>query len=292
MIIDIHSHPYDESVRRLPVRTREDVPTHVTGPADKLWEGWIETMLSLGIQHAVILGCFGNNDWTARVVARHAPYLIGFAHVFPLEGEAACDELTRAVEELGLQGLKLYGWHDGCAFGSAETRAVVKRSHSLDIPVVFDCLHGPYNTPLGDEWRIKQWGDPTYYHDLTRQVRNPRPMLTPAYLDGIEDAKLVFAHLGGGLARTEPQCILEYPNVYLDTAAWVNEGFSGSKEEANWLREIEQTVQAVGAERVLFGSDDRQAEALQGMSRLRLNDTDRAAIMAGNAARLLAMDQH
>jgi len=290
MIIDMHSHPYDESVHRLPVRTREDVLTHVTGPADELWEGWVETMLSLGVQHAIVLGCFGNNDWTARVVARHAPHLIGFAHVFPLEGEAACDELTRAVEELGLQGLKLYGWHDGCAFGSPETQAVVRRACALGIPVVFDCLSGPYDTPLGDEWRISRWGDPTYYRGLTRQVRNPRPMLTPEYLEGMEEARLVLAHLGGGLALTEPECIPAYPNVYLDTAAWVNEGFAGSQEEGDWLREIERTARAVGVERVLFGSDDRQGEALTAMGRLELNDTDRAAVMGGNAARLLGME--
>jgi predicted TIM-barrel fold metal-dependent hydrolase len=166
MIIDMHTHAYDESVRRLPLRIREEVSTRATGPPDALWEGWVETMLSLGIQQAVVFGCFGNNDWTARMVARHAPHLIGFAHVFPLEGKAACDELTRAVEELGLRGLKLYGWHDGCAFGSEETRAVVRRSHALGIPVVFDCLPGPYDAPLEDEWRIKQWGDPAFYRGL------------------------------------------------------------------------------------------------------------------------------
>lgn len=291
MIIDMHAHPYDESVTQLPLRTRADVPTHTTGLGDDLWEGWVMTMLSLGIQHAVVFGSFGNNDWTARVVARYAPHLTGFAHVFPLEGKAACDELTRAVEELGLRGLKLYGWHDGCAFGSPETRAVVRRAHSLGIPVVFDCLPGPYSTPLGDEWRIRQWGDATYYDGLTRQVRNPRPILTPEYLDGMEDAKLVLAHLGGGLACTKPQCVLEYPDVYLDTAAWVNEGFSGSRDEEGWLREIERTARAVGVDRVLFGSDDRQGEALTAMGRLRLDDTGRAAMMGGNAARLLAMEE-
>ncbi len=112
MIIDLHTHPYEESVQKLPLRTRADRPTHVIGPEEDLWEGWVETMLSLGIHRSVVFGSFGNNDWTARIVARYSPHLIGFAHVFPLEGAAACDELTRAVEELGLRGLKLYGWHD------------------------------------------------------------------------------------------------------------------------------------------------------------------------------------
>jgi predicted TIM-barrel fold metal-dependent hydrolase len=290
MIIDIHAHPYEESVVELPVRTRGDVPTRVTGPEDDLWEGWLETMLRLGVTRTVLFGCFGNNDWTARIVARHTPHLIGFAHVFPLEGESACDELTRAVEELGLQGVKLYGWHDGCAFGSPETQAVVSRAHALGVPVVFDCVDGPYDRPLGDEWRIKQWGDQEYFRGLTHQVRNPRPMLTAEYLGGMEEATLVLAHLGGGLGLREPERILTYPNVYVDTAQWVNEDFAGSEEEEDWLREIEQTVQAVGAARVLFGSDDRQEDALPAMGRLRINDNDRAAVMGGNAARLLGME--
>ncbi len=288
MIIDMHTHPYDESVRRLPLRVRSELAARSTGPGEDLWEGWIEEMRRLGVHRSVVFGPFGNNDWTARVVARHAPHLIGFAHVLPLEGDAACDELSRAVEVLGLRGLKLFGWHDGCAFGSPETRAVVKRAHSLGIPVVFDCLHGPYEGPLTDDWRVKHYGDPEAYRGLTRQVQNPRPMLTPEYLNGMEEAKLVLAHLGGGVALDEPGRVLAYPNILLDTAAWVNEGFAGTQEEEAWLCEIEQTVQAVGAKRVVFGSDDRQAEALEGMARLRLSEGERAAVMGGNAARLLA----
>jgi hypothetical protein len=291
MIVDMHSHPYDESVTQLPLRTRAELPTHATGLGEDLWEGWLDDMLRLGVYRSTVFGPFGDNDWTARLIAKHAPHLIGFAHVFPLEGEAACDELTRAVEELGLKGLKLYGWHDGCAFGSPETRAVVKRARSLGIPIVFDCLHGPYDTPLADDWRVAHYGNPEAYRDLTRQVQNPRPMLTPEYLDGMEEVTLVLAHLGGGLALTEPARLLGYPNIYLDTAAWVNEGFSGSQEEEDWLKEIKQTVLAVGARRVLFGSDDRQEEALQAMDRLKLDDPDRAAVMGGNAAILLGLEE-
>jgi predicted TIM-barrel fold metal-dependent hydrolase len=290
MIIDMHTHPYDESVTRLPLRTRAELATHVIGPGEDLWEGWIEEMRRLGVHRSVVFGPFGDNDWTARLVARHAPHLIGFAHVFPFEGDAACDELGRAVEVLGLRGLKLYGWHDGCAFGSPETRAVVRRAHSLGIPVVFDCLHGPYDTLLADDWRVKHYGDPDAYRGLTRQVQNPRPMLTPEYLEGMEEAKLVLAHLGGGAALDQPERVLAYPNVSLDTAAWVNESFAGTREEKDWLREIEATVQAAGAGRVVFGSDDRQAEALAAMDLLRLSDGERAAIMGGNAARLLGME--
>ena len=291
MIIDMHSHPYDESVTQLPLRTRAELPTHATGLGEDLWEGWLDDMLRLGVYRSTVFGPFGDNDWTARLIAKHAPHLIGFAHVFPLEGEAACNELTRAVEELGLKGLKLYGWHDGCAFGSPETRAVVKRGCSLGIPIVFDCLHGPYDTPLADDWRVAHHGNPEAYRGLTRQVQNPRPTLTPEYLDGMEEVTLVLAHLGGGLALTEPARLLGYPNIYLDTAAWVNEGFSGSQEEEDWLKEIKQTVLAVGARRVLFGSDDRQEEALQAMDRLKLDDPDRAAVMGGNAAILLGLEE-
>ncbi len=291
MVIDMHTHPYDESVTQLPLRAHAELPTHTTGLGEDLWEGWLDDMLRLGVHRSVVFGPFGDNNWTARLIAKHAPHLIGFAHVFPLEGEAACDELTRAVEELGLKGLKLYGWHDGCAFGSPETRAVVKRARSLGIPIVFDCLHGPYDTPLADDWRVAHYGNPEAYRGLTRQVQNPRPMLTPEYLDGMEEVTLVLAHLGGDLALTEPARLLGYPNIYLDTAAWVNEGFSGSQEEEDWLKEIEQTVQAVGARRVLFGSDDRQEEALQAMDRLKLDDPDRAAVMGGNAARLLGLEE-
>lgn len=41
----------------------------------------------------------------------------------------------------------------------------------------------------------------------------------------------------------------------------------------------------------VLGSDDRQEEALRAMGRLRLDDTDRAAVMGANAMRLLGMEE-
>jgi uncharacterized protein len=288
MIIDMHTHPYDENCRRLPARTREEAITGFVLQSDDLWEGWFETMQQLSINHSVVFGPFSDNDWTARVIACYQPHLIGFAHVFPLEGAPACDELKRAVEELGLRGLKLYAWPDGCAFGSPETQAVVRTAYRLRIPVVFDCATTPYHA-LAEDWRVKHYGEAGCFAGLSTQVSDPRPMLTPQYLEGMENVTLILAHLGGGIAEDQPELVMAYPNIYLDTAAWVNEGFAGSAEEAWHLQRIKQAVQAIGAARIIFGSDDRQAEALAGMARLEVTAPQRAMIMGENAARILKL---
>ena len=53
MIIDMHTHPYEESFKKLPVRRRDELVTRLDGPREDVWEGWVEEMLALGIERAV-----------------------------------------------------------------------------------------------------------------------------------------------------------------------------------------------------------------------------------------------
>lgn len=74
------------------------------------------------------------NEHLAGLVRGHADRLVGFAVVNPQHPEAA-DDLTDAVQRLGLRGLKLVptGWYpyDDCA------HRVYERAEILEIPILF-----------------------------------------------------------------------------------------------------------------------------------------------------------
>jgi hypothetical protein len=77
MIIDMHTHPYDESVRRLPLRTRSELATRKRGAAPaRIWGGGIEEMRLVWGNRSVVFGPFGNNDWTCAGAASPYPHRV------------------------------------------------------------------------------------------------------------------------------------------------------------------------------------------------------------------------
>ena len=99
------------------------------------------------------------------------------------------------------------------------------------------------------------------------------------------DIAIVLAHWGGGLPfyALMPEVREVLGNVYFDTAA------SPFLYDA---RVFEQVTSLVGADRVLFGSDFPllgQARVLQEARGTGLSHDEEAAMLGGNAARLLGL---
>jgi aminocarboxymuconate-semialdehyde decarboxylase len=286
MIIDMHTHPYEESVKYLPIRNREEAKKYTTGRPSDLWEGWVEKMIQLGIDRAVVFGALVDNDFVAEMVRKYAPYLIGFAYLYPTEGDLAIEELERCVKELGLKGVKLITFYQAIPFDSPFVRKILEKAQGLQIPVVFDCWGANNHEPIMNDPRVKAVGNPEVYRDLKIDLHDPLRLLLGDFLDGLEDLTIVAAHMGGyaPLYYEIPEKRLK--QFYFDTAWWYDDSFFAKSAEAHRSK-IEQMIEKVGADRILFGSDDLQDGALRFMDSLRIPDEMRAQIMGENAMRLL-----
>ncbi len=288
MIIDMHTHPYDESVTHLPIRTRKEAKRYTTGRPVDLWEGWVENMLRLGIDKAVVFGPLTDNDFVAEMVRKYEPHLIGFAYLYPAEGQRAVEELERCVTDLGLKGVKFITFYQAIPFDSPHVRRVLEKARELKALVTFDCWGIRDQRPLIADPRVKKYGDPDVYSSLKMDIHDPLRLLLGDFLDGLEDLTVICAHMGGYAPLYEEIPEKRLKHIYFDTAWWYDEAFLSNKAEEH-RRQIEQMVEKVGADRVLFGSDDLQEGALRFMQSLRLSEEDRAKVMGENARQLLGL---
>jgi predicted TIM-barrel fold metal-dependent hydrolase len=239
--------------------------------------GLLRAMDAAGIGKSVLLGwywekpetCAGQNRFYAECVRAHPDRLAAFATICPATGSEPLDEMRRARDDglIGLGELSPHAQH--IALDDPSFRAVIQCAGELRWPVnlhVTDPDSAPYPgrvaTPRGDFVRLA----------------NEHPQST-----------FILAHWGGGLAFDPASRSLK--NLYFDSAA--SPLMYGTEV---WSR----AVNAVGADRLLFGSDNPlrlypQVEADVGLASFvreasqALPAADQPAILAGNARRLLGL---
>jgi predicted TIM-barrel fold metal-dependent hydrolase len=195
----------------------------------------------------------------------------------------AVERTERATTGLGLRGVCLFPAMHHVRLDDARTDAVVAAAARVSGVAVFvHCgalsvgvrkrlgLASPFDMTLGDPLAVARLAG-----------RHPQtPFLIP--------------HFGAGLLRETLTAAGRAPNIHVDTSS-----------SNNWIRErpgltldavFDQVLDALGPERVLFGSDssffprgwqravfDEQSQTL---SRATISDADRALIFGGNFARM------
>lgn len=204
------------------------------------------------------------NQETSNAVKQHAPRLVGFACLGPLElshtlGRGDFD--FAGYEARGFRGIRLYPQHH-----------------------TYQPLYEPFIERIAEEaaaraWPVllplrvlMNWGVPSL--DLGSMAalveRFPR---TPWILAGVN----YFQEL-----RMAVSLLRRYPSVHLETSCI--EGFEA----------IRKLVEECGSTRLLFGSGaplQNAAAAVEKILRARISDSDRDAILGGNAARLLRLTE-
>jgi predicted TIM-barrel fold metal-dependent hydrolase len=187
----------------------------------------------------------------ADAVADWPDRLIGFARVG--DTPDAPDILRWAVNELGMQGLKLHHGCDSIDPEGPNLHAVMGAAQELDIPVIFDCFGERASLVI----------------PLTERYTCP----------------IVLGHMGGlwniGWIDRCIEAARRHPHVYLETSSVLLFG------------KIEKAVAAIGSERVLFGTDGPPIHARPEIEKIRIlhvSDQDKANILGLNAARLLKLD--
>ena len=240
-----------------------DAHTHVDeAPA----LGWIdppEVLIPLldaaGIRRAVIMA-YGDApvprpesfEYVADAVARFPDRLWAFARLTPRQPEEAERLLWHAIRDRGFKGLKLHPVSFAMPPGHPHVIRLIRAAARLQAPVLFHSGDDGHSTPLE---------------------------IAPAAA-ACPDAALILGHMGGYFHTADAiEVARAYPNVYLETSAMPYPG------------RIRDAVRAIGADRVLFGSDGpgcQPALELDKVRRAALSEAELELVLGGNLVRLLS----
>ncbi len=289
VIVDIHTHPWNSHLQRekpiLSRTTAKDVRRFVD-LSDRL----VQKMDRLGIDVSVVLASIDLPDELLhKIVQKYPDRLVGFTYGYPsLDPETTHKELEaldRAVKDLGFKGIKLIPLFQGLPFDSPALRPILEKACELRVPIMLDCW--PI-TDLGPVTADPRFQGLAAYDTITSDYQNLFRFTSSTLMDRLPNLNIIAAHAGGG-ALLFPDVIgrKKMEQIYFDTAAI---------RSTHGLKRIEMGVNMIGAEKILFGSDDwiencpcTQEIMLEAIRRLDLNQEQEAAILGQNAQRLLGL---
>lgn len=223
------------------------------------------------------------NAWSCEA-AKENPGLFATITLDPVLGpEASRKEVEDKVKNGGAKALKLHPPIGRYYPNDERMRPVYESAATLDIPIIFHC--GPHPHP-DDPRQVVEYSRPRHYEDLLTSY----PKLT-----------VVMAHMGMGVGPDwahlykpyfqEAMAIAtkHYPNAYFDLSECIAEAMGGYGMPPE---DIIALIRAIGAERVLFGTDFpwyEPATVLEGVLKLGLTEQEKRLILGENAIRVFKL---
>jgi len=230
------------------------------------------------------------NENIAQICHDHPDRFVGLATVPLQEPELAVHELTRAVKELGLRGVEICTNVAGAELSEDRFRPFFAKAQELDILIFMHPSGFTDGQRLSDHYFINVIGNPL---DSTVAVHH---LIFGGVLDRYPRLKIVVAHGGGYLpaysgridhahgARSDCRRIIKkrptsyLKKLYFDTIVFTH-------------HQLEYLAEQWGSDHILLGTDYPYDMALPKAVRFvesaTLSGADKAAILGGNAARLL-----
>lgn len=242
--------------------------------------------------------CRAVNDALAGIVAASPDRFAGFA-MLPTEApEAAAEELSRAVGDLGMKGAMIHGLSHGNFVDLDRYRPIFARAETLGVPIylhpalpdktVMERYYAPY-TESHPMLPRAAWGFGV--EAGTQAVR----LILSGVFEAHPDLRILLGHLGEAIPFWLDRIDASFarpgnaPTDFADTFRrnfWVTtSGFFSD-------RALACTLDAMGVERVLFAVDwpyADNAEAVAWMKAAPVPEADRQAIFSGNAEALLGL---
>ncbi len=229
------------------------------------------------------------NDALARLCRAHPDRLVGLASLPLKDPEASLVELERATGELGMKGVIIGSNFDGIAVNDRRLEPVWARLNALRLPV-FEHPMFPKDTSDMGEFEL-----PLRVGLIFDTTLAATRLIYGGVFERYPDFPYILAHTGGALLtilerldngyRLFPDCrqyITKLPSeyarrLYYDTAAFFAPALMMARD-------------CVGAGRLLLGTDDPYIDTdAAHVERLDIPAGDKAAILGGNAARLLRL---
>jgi len=252
-------------------------------------EAYLEAMEDLGVDMLVLHStanrpdsCRELNDRTAKLCRDCPDRIVGLAAVPLLYPHEAVLEVDRAINDLGLKGLKIYPRAQKVTLDQQSIRPVLARAAELGVPVL------THSTPLP----IAYSGYHSQYASIDNTADNLARLFFSGVLSDIPELKVIGAHLGGGmvfykdfLLEVNPDWAQYFDNIYYDLS-----GYPFSEKM------IKAAIDMVGEDHLLFGSDyplvgtEVVGQLISKIQRFDLRKEVKDKILGGNAARLLGIE--
>ncbi|MDP2953488.1 MAG: amidohydrolase family protein [Chloroflexota bacterium] len=223
------------------------------------------------------------NAWSCEV-AKENPSLSATITLDPIMGpEAMKEEVLDKARSGRVKALKLHPPIGRYYPNDERMRLAYETAAELGIPIIFHC--GPHPHP----------------DDPKQAVEYSRPRHYEVLLAGYPKLTVVMAHMGMGVGPDWPHLYkpyfqeamaiakAHYPNAYFDLSECIAEAMGGYGMAPG---DIIALIRAIGAERVLFGSDFpwyEPATVLQGVLKLGLTEEERRLILGENAMRVFKL---
>lgn len=252
--IDMHCHVWNMATEAEERASTEQLIT--AGTMLGISEYWCSAPITGGVI-ADIEDIRIRNDSVLRAVQRYPDRIRGMCFVIPGQYQVALDEVKRCLDA-GMIGLKLYN------------------QYKIDDPAVYPVIE------LAIERRVpilEHAGFIEAREHLDRQplISNGRHFAN--LNEHYPEAMLIHAHIGGG--GDWEQSI----RWMRDTSEHLYCDVSGSNLDDG---QVEQAVQDMGAERVLFGTDGTMCGSVGKVIDATLTDEAKRSIFFGNAEAILA----
>jgi predicted TIM-barrel fold metal-dependent hydrolase len=203
---------------------------------------WLAEMDKAGVERMVTFASVPPEATDVSQAARHAAGRLVPYTVLDPTAEGALEFAGKALSELGFRGLLLFPAMHHFDLGSADMNPIYDLARAHSAPLVVHC--GILQVKLRD-----LVGLPRPY-DLS--FANPLSVVPAA--NRFPDVSFVIPHFGGGFFREALMAGMQCENVMLDTSS-SNSWMASDPGMLNLSRVFRSSLDALGPERILFGTD-------------------------------------
>lgn len=260
MIIDFHTHCFPDALAPRAMAALE-ANAGMKASLDGTIASLVASMKRAGVDRSVMLQIATkpsqNRTVNTWAIERNEPELIPFGSVHP-DGADWADELKR-LADAGIKGVKFHPEYQGFYVDDPKMFPIYQLLDELELVVVFHA-----GADIGVPPPVH--GTPEHFARV---------------LDNLPRGRTVLAHMGGWKQWEGVEDLLVGSHVIFDTS------FSRAFMPAEQMKRL---VTRHGADKFVMGSDspwDEQQAAIDAVQEMGLSQDEEAAILGGNAARLL-----
>ena len=210
----------------------EEAPEAQPADVQTVARQWEAALDAAGIEAGVFFTSPDYHDDLLTFISLNPARFIGYTTFDPTD-RANADLLRRQVDEHGVRGLKLYPMALGFRVDDEACDAVYEVCEAKSLPVI---IH--FGISINAT------------HDL--RCGNPIDLSGPALR--FPSVNWIIPHFGAGFFRETLMVGAQYQNVYIDTSS-SNNWVAGAPHPWTVADLFRRTIDAVGSDRLLFGTD-------------------------------------